>query len=171
MTTFSLRGPSHEPRAPEGVAPHAEYDGPHGPVFIGYGDERHSTRVWGPHVPDAFLGVGPVGRQDGEPVAFYMRPVPIRVGPLSGEVVRADWSLLNRRRRGIVISLDSRSYLYRVAGFVARQLLEREDGTPVTILSGLTGENQIAEDADAVDVAVSLLMVYGVPISAIKAQA
>lgn len=75
------------------------------------------------------------------------------------------------RRRGITVTLGPHSYVYRVTGALARQLLEREDGTAVAMLRGLRGDDKIAESADAVDLAVALVMFFGVPISAITAQA
>lgn len=125
----------------------------------------------GPNVPSTQLDVGHWGRLDGQPVAAYMKPVPLHVGSLSGEMVRPDWALFSRRRREVVVTLENRSYLYRITGIAPRELLERENGTPVASLKGVLGSHLIAETADAVDLAVALVMFYGVPPSAIKAQA
>lgn len=171
MTTFRLRRASGDaPRSPDGTAARNQYEGPHGPVYVGYTDDRRATWAWGPHVPDARLDFGPAGRLDGQSHTSFTDPVAVRVGTLSGEVAQPHWALLNRRRRGMVITLGSRSYLYRVTG-IASPMLERGDGTPVARLGGVLSADQVAEDADGVDVALFVVMLYAVPVSEIKAQA
>ena len=44
-------------------------------------------------------------------------------------------------------------------------MLEREDLTPVALLGGVLGSNKMAETADAVDVALALVMFYAVPVT------
>ncbi len=171
MVAVSIEPPSEDaPRASEGVALHGQYDGPHGPAFIGYGDERQTTRAWGPHVPGACVDFGPAGRRDGKPHTSFTEPVALQVGTLSGEVAQPHWSLFSRRRRGMVISLGPRSYLYRVTG-IASPLVEREDRTPVARLGGVFGPAQVAEDADEVDLVVALVMIYGVAVGELTVQA
>ena len=72
--------------------------------------------MWGPHVPDACLDFEPAGRRDGKPHTSFTEPVALQVGTLSGEVAQPHWSLFSRRRRGMVITLGDRTYLYRVTG-------------------------------------------------------
>ena len=145
MITFRLGDASHDaPGAPPGAVAHSYYVGPHGPVFAAYADERRATLTWGPNTPDAFLDVGPWGRLDDQPVAaYYMKPVPLRVGELSGQAVGPDWALFNRRRRGIAINLGPRCYLYRIAG-ISSPLLERDDRTPAVSFGGVRAPHQVA---------------------------
>lgn len=169
MTTFTQgRAPADDPRA--GGEATTFYEGPHGPAFAGYSEDRLATRVWGPNVPDGQLDHGPHGRLDGRQGGFYLTPVTVRVGDLAGEALKPGYALLNRRRRAVEVRLGPRSYRYRVAGF-SRPLLEREDRTPVAGLGGVLGAHRIAEDADGIDVALALLLFAGVPMSEIRAQA
>lgn len=139
MTTFTLGAATEEtPRSPDGVVAESCYEGPHGPAWVGYTDDRRDTRAWGPYVPDACLEFGPAGRRDGQRHTSFTEPVALRVGTLSGEVAQPDWALFNRRRRGMIVTLDPRSYLYRVTG-VSRPMLERGDRTPVASLGGRSG--------------------------------
>lgn len=168
-TTTFTQGPAQEdaPRSEEAVT---HYEGPHGPVFAGYSEDRLATRVWGPHVPDGQLDHGPNGRLDGRQGGFYLDPVALRVGDLTGEALKPGWALVNRRRRAVEIRLGPRFYRYRVAGF-SRPLLEEEDGTPVAGLGGVFGANRIAAAADPTDVALAQLLFSGVSMSEIRAQA
>lgn len=170
MTTFTLqRPPDDAPLSPEGVVASALYRGPHGPGFSGYADHRLSTSAWGPHLPDARLEFGPHGRLDGERHKLTA-PVALRIGDVTGQAVQPEWSLLSRRRRAVRASVGPRLYRYRVAG-LTRSLLEWEDGTPVASLRGVFGANRIAEAADPTDVAVALVLIYGVSISDLTLQA
>lgn len=172
MTSATLhQAGADAPRSPHGEVAIGYYEGRLGPAYAGYlDDDQLATRAWGPHLPDAYIGVGPYGRVDGKPIAFYHEPMPLRVGSLSGEAQRCDWALFNRRKRGIRVRLGPRSYLYRISGLL-RPLLEREDRSPVVSLRGGAEKCEIAETADDVDLAVALLLFYCMPISAIKAQA
>lgn len=131
---------------------------------MGFTDHRLGTRAWGPHLPDAGIEFGPFGRLDGRRHTSFVDPVALSVATLGGEAVQPDSALLSRRRRGIVIRLGPRSYLYRRIGF-AREMLEREDRTPVASLGGVLGSNKMAETVDAVDVALALVMFYAVPVT------
>lgn len=121
-------------------------------------------------MPSAHLEAGPFGRLDGQPLAFYLGPVPLTVGAAFGAMVRPKWTFFSRRGRGIAITLEARSYLYRVIGF-SRPSLERGDRSPVAALGGVTGDHTISESADPVDVVVALVLFAGVSVSAIRAQA
>ena len=48
-------------------------------------------------------------------------------------------------------------------------MLECDDRTAVVSFGGVRAPHQVAEEADAVDVALALVMFYGVPDSAIRA--
>ncbi len=171
MTSFRLHeAPRDAPRSPEGTAARSRYEGPHGPVYVGHNESQEATFAWGPHVPSAQLEAGPFGRSDGQPLAFYLDPVPLTVGGASGAMVRPNWTLFSRRGRGIAVTLEARSYLYRVTGF-SRPSLERGDRSTVAALGGVTGDHAISESADPVDVVVALVLFAGVPVSAITAQA
>lgn len=123
----------------------------------------------GPRVPHAGLDYGPYGRLDGQRHGV-LTPVPLRVGQLVGEAVQPDWALLSRRRRGVLVTVALRSWLYRVAGLTRRSRLEREDGTEVETEAGAFGTSRIAPSADTVEVAVALLMFSGVPVSELTVQ-
>ncbi len=67
MATFSLRrGPDDAPCSPDGVVAASQYEGPHGPAFVGYSEDHLYTWVWGPRVPHVGLDYGPYGRLDGQ---------------------------------------------------------------------------------------------------------
>ncbi len=171
MITFRLGDASGDaPGAPPGAVAHSYYDGPHGPVFAAYTNNDQVTQAWGPLVPDARFDFGPSGRLDGQRHTSFVDPVALGVGELSGNAVQPNWALFNRRRRGIKIDLGPRLYLYRIAG-ISSPLLERDDRTPVVSFGGVRAPHQVAEEADDVDVALALVMFYGVPDSAIRAQA
>ncbi len=91
-----------------------------------------------------------------------LTPVGIRVGDLVGEVVQPYPARFRRRRRGVHVTLTSRSWLYRIAGLVHRTRLERADGSLVATPAGAFGTSRIALVADAVEVTVVLAMDYGV---------
>lgn len=170
MVTFTFRAVTEDaPLSPQGVAARSWYDGPHGPVFVASSDGDQVTRAWGPDVPDARLEFGPAGRFDGKRHTSFADPVALSVGTFSGEVAQPGWALLNRRKRGMVISLGPRSYLYRVTG-MSSPLLERADRSPVARLGGAFGAHQVDERADAVDVALALVMFAGVGVGVVKAQ-
>jgi hypothetical protein len=151
------------------MAATTRYEGPQGPAFTGYGGDSMSTCLWGPHLPDGRLDFGPYGRLDGERHGL-MTPVGLQVGELAGEVVQPDWALFSRRRRSVQVTIAPRSWRYRVAGFTRASRLEREDGTEVATEAGVFGTSRIAESADAVDVAVAVLLFMGVPASELTVQ-
>ena len=166
MATFTRRrAPDDAPRSPAGVVAATRYEGPNGPAYAGYGGDRLSTHLWGPHVPEATtLDYGPYGRLDGERHGL-LTPVPLRVGELTGEVIQPDWALFSLRRRGVQVTLASRSWLYRIAGLTRARRLERRDGTEVATDAGAFGTSRVARSADVVEVAVLLVMLSGVPSS------
>lgn len=167
MTPFIVKNPSgHATPSSEGVVAQRQYEGPHGPVFAAHSDDGLTTLAWGPKVASAHLDFGPSGRRDGRRHTSFVDPVGLMVGTYQGEAVRQHSAVFSRRRRGIVIRLGPRSYLYRVTGY-AREMLERGDQTPVASLGGVFGANKIAETVDAFDVVLALVMFYAVPVTAI----
>lgn len=82
--TLDLRRAAGDaPRSPEGMTATSQYEGPHGPVFAGYSEDRLSTCLWGPHLPDSRLDFGPDGRLDGERHGL-VTPVGLQVSRRTG---------------------------------------------------------------------------------------
>lgn len=149
MTTFRLRRASGDsPRSPDGVAAQSHYEGPHGPASAGHRVDGLVTRAWGPSVPGAHLDFGPSGRLDGQPHTSFVESVRLQVGDQQGQAVQPDSGMFSRRRRGIVITVGDRTYLYRLTG-ISSPLLERQDRTPVARLGGVLGPGQVTDAADA----------------------
>ncbi len=166
MVAFILRGATDDVAgSPPGVEAHGLYEGPHGPAYAGYSDDGLVTRAWGPHLPDGRFEIGRAGRLDGKRHTSLVDPVPVFVGAHTGEAVQLHSAVFSRRRRGIVVNVGERSYLYRHSGY-ASSLLEREDRTPVAIPRGPFRSSTIAEAADAFDLAVFLVMCFAVPFPA-----
>ncbi len=164
MVPFTLRSaPADVPSSPPGVGVYGYYEGPHGPAYIGSTDGGLVTRAWGPHLPDTRLDFGRSGRLDGKRHTSFVDAVALAAGSETGEAVRLHGAVFSRRRRGIVITVGSRSYPYRRSGYVNSRL-ERKDGTPVARPGAASGAGTIAEAADVIDLAVFLVMFYAVPV-------
>lgn len=163
MVPFTLRGASGDvPGSPPGVEVHGHYEGPHGPAYTGSTDNGLVTRAWGPHLPDTYLDFGRSGRRDGRRHTSFVDAVALAVGTDIGQAVQPHTAFFSRRRRGIVVTVGGRDYLYRRSGYASSQL-ERDDGSPVARPGGASGTGTIAEAADAIDLAVFLVMFSAVP--------